>query len=445
MKYKSYFVLLFFLSLCSGGVAVLFFERRMYPFSALFLIVTLCLIHYALQFIFKIFRDIDDFVEAVRYRDFSKRYPVTGSKRNIFFRHFNDISDTFLLMGREKETQHHYLKRMLELVDTGMLSYDMETREVLWMNDALANMFRLPSLKNIDWLKKRNEKLYTELMEIPLGESRLITINAGKQAIKTLTNASTFQTEGKTYKLIAFHNISATLEEVEAGAWKGLLNVMTHEIMNTIAPVSSLADTLKKRMDAIQAEMPDLAPSDLDDIAFALETIHRRSEGLLRFADSYRNLSKTIIPELHLANLYELLVSVYQLMNPSLQQKGILLEIKTDHPQTTAIIDRNLIEQVLINFITNATFAVKGKAEPRIILFSGITSDNFAYLTVADNGCGIPPETRDKIFIPFFSTKKNGSGIGLSLSREIVNLHKGSLQVQSQEGEGTAFTILLKE
>ena len=445
LKFKLYFVLFFFLTLCSGGAAVLFFEKGMYPFAALFVILTLYLINHTLKSIFKIFRDIDDFVEAVRYHDFSKRYPETGNNRNIFYRHFNAISNTFLTLGREKETQQQYLKRMLELVDTGMLAYDIKTREVLWMNDALATMFRLPALKNIDWLKKRNEKLYTELMEIPLGESRLITINAGKQAIKTLTNASTFQTGGKTYKLIAFHNISSTLEEVEAGAWKGLLNVMTHEIMNTIAPVASLADTLKKRMDAIRTEMAEHVPSDLDDISFALETIQRRSEGLLRFADTYRSLSKTIIPELHPVNLYELFTSVYQLMNPSLQQKGILLEIKTDHPQATAIIDRNLIEQVLINFITNATFAVKGKPEPRIVLFSGITSDGLPYLTVADNGCGIPSETRDKIFIPFFSTKKNGSGIGLSLSREIVNLHKGSLQVQTQEGEGTAFTILLKE
>jgi len=173
-----------------------------------------------------------------------------------------------------------------------------------------------------------------------------------------------------------------------------------------------------------------------------METIHRRSEGLLRFADTYRNLSKTIVPEMHPVNLYELLSAIYQLMLPSLQQKGILTEIKTDNPEVVANIDRNLIEQVLINFITNATYAVKNNPEARIILFSGITMEGEPYLTVADNGCGIPPENRDKIFIPFFTTKKNGSGIGLSLSREIVKLHKGRLQIQSRVGEGSGFTVL---
>jgi signal transduction histidine kinase len=130
-------------------------------------------------------------------------------------------------------------------------------------------------------------------------------------------------------------------------------------------------------------------------------------------------------------------------MNPSLEQKGILLELKTENPSIVVNIDRGLIEQVLINFITNAMYAVKDEAEPQIFLFSGITADGKAYVTVVDNGCGISPEDRDKIFIPFFTTKKNGSGIGLSLSREIVKLHKASIQVQSKEGEGCAFTILL--
>jgi signal transduction histidine kinase len=278
-----------------------------------------------------------------------------------------------------------------------------------------------------------------------LGSSRLTTINAGSRAIKTLTNASTFQTAGKTYKLIAFHNISATLEEVEAGAWKGLLDVMTHEIMNSIAPVSSLADTMKKRIESLKEGMGKNVHPDFDDIESAMETIHRRSEGLLRFADTYRNLSKTIVPEMYPVNLYELLIETYQLMYPSLQQKGILLEIKTDYPGVVANIDRSLMEQVLINFITNSMYAVKNKTDAQIILFSGITPESEPYITVADNGCGILPENRDKIFIPFFSTKKNGSGIGLSLSREIVKLHKGKIQIQSQVGEGSAFTVLLNK
>jgi signal transduction histidine kinase len=283
--------------------------------------------------------------------------------------------------------------------------------------------------------------LYEALNEIRLGENRLVTINTGNRTIKTLSNACTFQTGGKTYLLIAFHNISTTLEEIESEAWKSLLNVMTHEIMNSIAPVASLADALKKRME-IMKEEPELRNSpDFENMESAMETIRRRSEGLLRFADTYRNLSKTIVPEMQLINLHDLLTSIYHLMHPSLEQKGILLEVKTDNSSVLARIDRNLIEQVMINFITNAAYAVRDRKESRIILFSGATEEN-PYLTVADNGIGISQDVQEKMFIPFFSTKKSGTGIGLSLSREIVKMHNGSLQVQTKEGEGRAFTIL---
>ncbi len=442
MANKLYIILFFFLTVLCGGMSVSFFMQDKFPFFLLFGIITLYLFYHIISYIFNIFRDIDDFTEAVKYRDFSKRYSENKGRKSHFYHTFNVISDTFLSLSREKETQHHYLKKMLELVDTGILSYDMTSGETLWMNDALKNMFDIPYIKNIDWLSTRNKNLYDELINIPLGESRLVTINAGKQLIKSLTNASTFQTEGKTYKLIAFHNISATLEEVEAGAWKGLLNVMTHEIMNSIAPVSSLSDTLKKRMETLKKEMSEELHPDFEDIEFALDTIHRRSEGLLRFADSYRSLSKTINLDLQETNLFELINSVYRLMVPSLDQKGILLQAKTDDPSVTTSIDRNLMEQVLINFITNAMHAVKDAPEPQIMLFSGITADGHAYITTADNGCGISLENREKIFIPFFTTKKNGSGIGLSLSREIVKLHKASIRIQSTETEGSAFTVL---
>ena len=444
MNNKLYIFFSFFLTVLGGSATTFFFMEKNWAIVFLGLVVTIILFAYTIHFVFKIFRDVDDFVEAVHYRDFSKKYPENKRLNSRFYQGFNTITNTFLALNQEKEAQQHYLKRMLELVDTGILSYDMETMETLWMNEALITMFNIPYIKNIHWLEKRNRNLYDELIDIPLGISRLATINAGNQTVKVLTNASTFQTGGRTYKLIAFHNISATLEEVEAGAWKGLLRVMTHEIMNSIAPVSSLADTMKKRMESLKEQMNNDIYPDFEDIELAMETIRRRSEGLLRFADTYRNLNKTIIAEVHPVNLYELLNAVYQLMYPSLQQKGILLELKTDLSEVIANIDRDLIEQVLINFITNAAYAVKNKPEARIILFSGITTEGEPYITVADNGCGIPPENRDKIFIPFFSTKKNGSGIGLSLSREIVKLHKGKLQIQSLVEEGSAFTVLFQ-
>jgi nitrogen fixation/metabolism regulation signal transduction histidine kinase len=440
MKFKPYLIILFFLAFFSAGAVVFFFGKNNFPLTVLFLILSMFFVYQTFRFIFKLFKDIDDFVEAVRYRDFSKKYPEDGSKHNNMYNYFNAISDTFLTMSSEKEAQQQYLKRILELVNTGILAYDMDTLDTLWINDSFKSMFQIPYVKNINWLKNRHPVLYKELKEIQLGDNRLTTINIGNRTVKMLCNASTFQTGERTYFLIAFHNISATLEEVESDAWKGLLNVMTHEIMNSIAPVASLADTMKKRMEQMKEEMSLNESSEFEDMESAMETIRRRSEGLLRFANTYRNLSKNIVPEIHPVSLHELIESIYRLMAPSLEQKGIFLEVRADNSPAIAQIDRNLIEQVVINFITNATFAVKDKEDAHIILFSGSKDEN-PYFTVADNGCGISPEIQEKMFIPFFSTKKTGTGIGLSLSREIVKMNNGRLQLQTQEGEGTAFTV----
>lgn len=389
----------------------------------------------------KVYREIKELSELLIYKDFSRRYPEKGVQKKLH-KHFNTITQAFLDLASEKETQQLYLIKMLELVDTGILAYDIETHNTLWMNNAFANMVAIPHIKNINWLKKQNENLFNEIQEIPLNKSILLTIHAAKQTIKTMTNASLFETGGKTYKLIAFHNVSSTMEEVESGAWKGLLNVMTHEIMNSIVPVSSLSETLKKKLYAFKENDTRIINPELKDMELALETIHRRSEGLLRFAETYRSLSQKIVPNMQKYNLFELIKSIHFLMNPSLQQKGILFDLKTDDPNVTTYIDKDLIEQVIINFVTNATYAVSEKENPQIHLFSGKDKDEHSYITVADNGNGIPDDIRDKIFIPFFSTKKNGNGIGLSISREIVKQHNGKIHVQSEEKKGSAFTIL---
>lgn len=406
------------------------------------IVLLIILIIYLIRRQNKIYRDISEYTEAVLYHDFSRKYHEETNKNKKLYKQFNTLTKAYLDLAVEKEAQQHYLREMLELVDTGILAYDIDTHETLWMNDSFTTMLNIPAVKNINWLQKQNKDLFEEILHIPLNKSVLLTIHARKQTIKTMTNASVFETGGKTYKLIAFHNVSGTLEEVESGAWKGLLNVMTHEIMNSIVPVSSLSETLKRKVSAIKEISSDTDNSDLKDMEYALDTIYRRSEGLLRFAETYRSLSQKIVPNRKSHNLYELITSVHSLMNPSLLQKGIEFNLKTDNPDITAYIDPDLIEQVVINFVTNSTNAVADKENPQIYLISGMDEENNPYITVVDNGKGIPSDIREKIFIPFFTTKKNGNGIGLSLSREVIKNHNGKINVQSSENEGSAFTML---
>lgn len=386
--------------------------------------------------------ELQQFVESVHYRDFSRRFDERNAPLSLqpMRKGFNEITTTFKSITKEKETQYVYLQKILELVDTGILSYEHATGDVMWMNEALKQMLQVPYIKNIQALEKREKEVYDEILHINPSEKKVVKMKNDRSNFKVLLSATAFQTGDKKYKLIAFQNINEALEETESKAWQKLLNVMTHEIMNSVAPISSLADTLKNRLQAAVSELPERTAS-IDDLEIGIDTIKRRSEGLLKFAETYRNLNK--ITKLTLQQVYirDIFETLHRLMEPTLDKKNIELEIILKDPDLMLQADVNLLEQVLINLVINAAEAVKERPEPRILLSAYITPGNRVVIKIADNGVGMPEEIMDKIFIPFFSTRKTGSGIGLSLCKQIMMLHKGSIQVQSKEGEGTAFLL----
>lgn len=386
--------------------------------------------------------EVKEFAESVHYRDFSRYFNVKTAPAELqpLREGFNEINSTFKVISREKETQYVYLQKILELVDTGIISYNVGSGELAWMNETFKKMMDIPYLKTIHSLEKRDEKLYREVISIKTGESRIAKASTGRSSFKVLLSATAFQTDEQIFKLIAFQNVSEALDETEAEAWRKLLSVMTHEIMNSVAPISSLAGTLKNRL-TLAANHLQNHEGAVDDLELGIETIKRRSEGLLKFAETYRNLNK--ITTLNIKNILvrDLFENLHQLMQPTLEQKQIELDIILKDPAVTLDVDTDLIEQVLINLLVNAIEAVKEKEQP-VITLSAQTGNNKTIIKVADNGTGMPAEILDKIFIPFFSTRKTGSGIGLSLCKQIMLLHKGSIQVQSKEGEGTVFILV---
>ena len=386
--------------------------------------------------------ELNEFVESVHYRDFSRYFDVKHAPIELqpLRKGFNEINTTFKVISKEKETQYQYLQKILELVDTGILSYEEETGLVVWMNESLKKMMQLPYLKTIHSMERRDGGLYREILTLKPGISKIASAHFEKTSFKILLSATAFQTEGKIYKLVAFQNVSEALDETESKAWQKLLSVMTHEIMNSVAPISSLADTLKHRLQQSVTSLNDDSGS-LDDLELGIDTIKRRSEGLLKFAETYRNLNK--ITTLNLKKVYvrELFGNLLQLMQPTLEQKDIELETILKDTDLQLEVDVNLIEQVLINLVVNAIEAIKDNPTPKIVLSAYVASNFRTVIKIADNGNGMPPELLDKIFVPFFSTKKNGSGIGLSLCKQIMMLHRGNVQVQSVEGEGTAFLL----
>ena len=387
--------------------------------------------------------ELEQFVESVHYRDFSRYFDVKHAPADLqpLRKGFNEINTTFKVISREKETQYQYLQKILELVDTGILSYEEQTGEIVWMNESLKKMLQLPYLKTIYSLGKRDEELTKQILALKPGESKIGTAHLEKTPFKVLLSATAFQTDSKIYKLIAFQNVNEALDETESKAWQKLLSVLTHEIMNSIAPISSLAETLKSRLQQ-SVHVLNNDSGSVDDLEIGIETIKRRSEGLLKFAETYRNLNRITTPNLRKVYVRDIFENLLRLMQPTIEQKNIELETILKDTDLTIEADINLLEQVLINLVVNAIEAVKDKTNPRIVLTGYIANNRKTVIKVADNGSGIPDELLDKIFIPFFSTKKSGSGIGLSLCKQIMMLHKGNIQVQSVEGEGTAFLLL---
>ncbi len=425
----------------SGGALLL--SKGLLLIMAVVLVVIVLQVIDLYRFTNKSKEELEQFVESVHYRDFSRHFDEKNAPVAVqpMRKGFNEINSTFKIISKERETQYQYLQKILELVDTGILSYDNKGGDVMWMNESLKLLLNIPYLKTIHSLEKRDEALYKEITALKPGESKVITVTADKNMLKVLLSATAFQTESKIYKLIAFQNINEALDETESKAWQKLLSVMTHEIMNSVAPISSLAETLKNRL---QLSLKDLNNNSgsLDDLELGIDTIKRRSEGLLKFAETYRNLNKITNPNLKKIYIRDMFENLHRLMQPTFEQKNIELEIILKDPDLTLDADTDLIEQVLINLILNAADAVKEVANPRILLSAYITTSNKVVIKVADNGIGISADLMEKIFIPFFSTRKTGSGIGLSLCKQIMMLHKGNIKVQSVAGEGTAFLLL---
>ena len=441
-KYEWRILLRVLLMFATLFVTAFLLVKGMYIYLLLILPVAIYEVIDMYRFYRKTKEELDQFVESIHYRDFSRHFDVKHAPAEVqpLRQGFNEINTTFKVMSKEKETQYQYVQKILELVDTGILSYMDSTSEVVWMNESLKRMLQLPYLKTIHSLSKRDPDLYNEIISLRPGDSRIATAHLDKNSFKVLLSATAFQTEGNLYKLIAFQNVNEALDETESKAWQKLLSVLTHEIMNSVAPISSLAETLKHRLQQSVSVLNNDAGS-VDDLQLGIETIKRRSEGLLKFAETYRSLNK--ITKLNLKKIYvrDIFENLLQLMLPTLEQKHIELETILKDTDISLEVDTDLLEQVMINLMLNAIEAVKEKPEPRIILSAYTSSNNKTIIKVADNGNGMPAELLDKIFIPFFSTKKSGGGIGLSLCKQIMMLHKGNIHVQSVEGEGTAFLL----
>jgi nitrogen fixation/metabolism regulation signal transduction histidine kinase len=389
-------------------------------------------------------RDLNRFLEAIRYEDFSQTFGVKGlgSSFDDLKAAFNDVVERFRRTRAEKEENYRYLQTIVEHVGVGLLSYRSDG-EVSLVNRAARRMLGAPRLTNIRTIEPFSRELVDVLQRIVPGETTLVRVEEGNDVSQLMVHATEFITHEEQYTLVSLQNIQSELEEKEMEAWQNLIRVLTHEIMNSITPIASLASTVSGMLPVASARegSPDVDLETVRDVRDALQTIEKRSRGLLHFVESYRELTRIPRPDFQIVMVSSLFERVGQLMESQIREAGIEFRTVID-PETLEITaDPELMEQVLINLLLNSIQALDGRSAPMIRLTAGMNDRGRVLIQVVDNGPGILPDAQDKIFIPFFTTRPNGSGIGLSLSRRIMRIHRGTIGVHSEPDVETVFTL----
>lgn len=388
-------------------------------------------------------REISNFLNSIKYDDFTATYPEKGNSASVdqLYREFNSVIKKFREIRADKEANYHYFRTIVQHVGIGLITFNKKG-DVQIINSAAKKLIGIEGIQNIYELSKVSPKLVESLVKLKTGGSDLINFTQEGSNTQLSIYVIELILRGEEFKLVSVQNIQSELEEKEMEAWQNLIRVLTHEIMNSVTPLSSLAATVRDNLvDNIEDDVP-IEKEELEDIYLAVQTIERRSQGLIRFVSDFRNLTKIPQPKLATESIRRVLDYIHVLLKHELEQKKIKLSLAVEPIELKFIVDKELIDQVLINILQNAIHALQENTEERHIMIRAFVNEyNRPTIVIRDNGCGIDEEALAKVFIPFFTTKKQGSGIGLSLSKQIMRKHGGGISVKSVMNEGTEFTL----
>ena len=382
-------------------------------------------------------------LSAINFDDTSQTFKTNSNDQQVYqyCKKLNEAMAASRQTRRDRDSDYQFFRNIVQHVGIGLLTFQKDGT-VQIINSAARKLLRVGQIQNISQLNDNSPTLVEAFQKLKTGGRELIHLKIGDDTVQLSVFAIELTLRGEEIKLISMSNIQSELEEKEMEAWQNLVRVLTHEIMNSVTPISSLAVTVEEELQKqLKAPNPEIKKDELEDMHLSLQTISRRSEGLIRFVKEFRSLTQVPQPRLSEIALQPLLEEMAMLHKKELSDRTILLTTKTEPAQLTALADKNMIEQVLINLIKNAIQAFDEQTDRKIELTAYISDKGRPVISVKDNGSGIDPEAQEKIFIPFFSTKKSGSGIGLSLSRQIMRVHEGRITVKSTLGEGTEFLL----
>lgn len=414
-------------------------ESNLIVTTFIFVLLIIYQVFLLVNFVQKTNRELARFFNSIKYSDFAQSFntAIKGSSFEELDNAFYNVIEEFRKNRTEKEEHYRYFQTIVQHVGIGVLVFK-NNGEIEMMNTEAKRLLKVTNIKNISALAEISKPLVESLRKIRAGEKVLIKIPFNTELLLLTIYAAEFKLRGIQYKLISLSNIQRELEEREMEAWENLIRVLTHEIMNSVTPIislSSTANSLLGKGDSI------INKSDLEDVKQALNTIQKRSTGLLHFVNDYRDLTRILIPNFQLVKISNLFERIRNLLSSQFNENKIDFSTLLEPNSLEIRIDPDLIEQVLINLIQNSINALLNTTYPKIQLIGKIDSHSRPIILIVDNGHGIPVELYEKIFIPFFTTRKEGSGIGLNLARQIMRVHNGNISVKSTPFEETVFTL----
>jgi len=385
-------------------------------------------------------RSLNNFLKSVKYLDPSRGISEGDKSFDLLNLTYNEIIDSIQKVKIEKEAEHHYFQYTIEHIGIGLISFN-ESGDIELFNSAARDLSGIKFIRNIRDLDKSIPGISELLFSLKQGHSKMIKVVSGDEIMKLSIRKTVFKIQDKTVNLVSLQNIRTELEEEEIEVWKKLISVLTHEIMNSVSPIKSLTSTVIKMFEKSSISTGLETSANNEDILLALKTIQKRSKGLISFVEIYRNLTKIPLPVFNEIELKNLLDEIIILMKSQMKSSGIYCSADVIPENLRLVADEKLITQVMINLIKNSVESLNNKKDGKIQIKAFLSPQSETIIQVIDNGAGIPADFIDKVFIPFFTTKENGSGIGLSLTRQIMKLHGGTIEVSSKPGFDTVFSL----
>jgi len=421
------------------------FGNRQKIYTQLVLAVLMLLQVYALiKYIAKIKTELYNYFLAFKDKSSSSTIPKAEvSKFGDLGRLINETVRELQGMRIESEQQFQLFRFVLNHVPIGLFAYNKKG-EIVFSNSSFESLTG-QAVSSIEALNKTClSELITTLDKLNPGESQQVKIQSKNRIAIHLLKKAIFRFNKQDVQLISIQDVQAEFDEKELESWQKLIRVLTHEIMNSITPITNLTFAMKRcisKGDGLKS-YEEMDTETIQDIFTNTDIIEERSKGLIKFVNNYQQLHKIARLELAEVDIRKLVEGVTGLFRTEIEEGNIDLRTKYGFGDMSYSVDGKLLEQALINLLKNAIEAVRTREQSRIVIEVGRTDQELRIL-ISDNGKGISPDQLDKIFVPFYTTRKGGSGIGLSLVREIVQAHRGCIEVYSTPKLGTKFRILI--